>query len=46
MELKRTAGRVFVEKHGGKWLLGGPRRRWQDNINMSLKEIRFSINLL
>jgi hypothetical protein len=38
---KRNAYRVFVGKPAGKRPLGGPRRRWVDNIKMDLKEIRW-----
>jgi hypothetical protein len=31
--------RVLVGKPEGKWSLGGPRRRWEDNIKMDLKEV-------
>jgi len=36
----------FRRKTRRKVLLEGPRRRWQNNINMGLKEIRCSINLV
>jgi hypothetical protein len=32
--------RVLVERPEGKRSLGRPRRRWEDNIKMDLKEIR------
>jgi hypothetical protein len=32
--------KVLVEGPGGKRLLERPRRRWEDNITMSLKETR------
>jgi len=31
--------RVLVGKPRGKRLLGRPRRRWEDNINMDLQEV-------
>jgi len=31
--------RVLVGKPEGKRLLGRPRRRWEDNIKMDLKEV-------
>jgi hypothetical protein len=30
---------ILVEKHEGKRPLGRPRRRWEDNIGMGLREI-------
>jgi hypothetical protein len=36
---KRNANRILVEKPEGKTSLGRPRRRWEDNINMDLREI-------
>jgi hypothetical protein len=30
---------VLVEKPEGKRLLGRPRRRWEDNIQMDLQEV-------
>jgi hypothetical protein len=35
---KRNAYRIFVGKPERKRLLGRPRRRWGDNINMDLRE--------
>jgi hypothetical protein len=35
----RGVYRVLVGKHEGKRLLGRPRRRWEDNIKMDLKEV-------
>jgi hypothetical protein len=35
----RGVYRVLVERPEGKRALGRPRRRWEDNINMDLKEI-------
>ena len=34
----RGVYRVLVGKPAGKRLLGRPRRRWEDNIKMDLKE--------
>jgi hypothetical protein len=31
--------RILVRKREGKGLLGGPRRRWQENIKMALQEV-------
>ena len=39
MEQSRNAYRVLVGKPEGKRPLGRPRRRWEDNIQMDLKEI-------
>jgi hypothetical protein len=36
---KRTAYRILVRKLEGKRPLGSPRRRWEDNIKMDLREI-------
>jgi hypothetical protein len=36
---KRIAYRILVGKPVGKRPLGGPRRRWVDNIRMDLREI-------
>ena len=30
---------VLVRKREGKWPLGTPRRRWEDNIKMDLQEV-------
>jgi hypothetical protein len=38
---KRNAYKDFVGKPEGKRPLGRPKRRWEDNINMDLKEIRW-----
>jgi hypothetical protein len=35
----RGVYRVLVERPEGKRPLGRPRRRWEDNINMDLREI-------
>ena len=39
MEQFRNAYRVLVGKYEGKRLLGRPRRRWEDNIRMELREV-------
>jgi hypothetical protein len=36
---ERGVYRVLVGKPGGKRPLGGPRRRWEDNIRMHLQEV-------
>jgi hypothetical protein len=35
---KRNAYRILVGKPGGKRPLGRPRRRWEDNIKVDLRE--------
>jgi len=35
----RMHTKILVGKPEGKRLLGRPRRRWEDNIKMNLKEI-------
>jgi len=35
----RGVHRVLVGKHEGKRPLGRPRRRWEDNIKMDLREM-------
>ena len=42
MEEGRSAFKILTGKLTGKRTLGRPRRRWEDNIRMDLKEI--SIN--
>ena len=39
MEQFRNAYRVLVGKPEGKRHLGRPRRRWEDNIRVDLKEV-------
>jgi hypothetical protein len=39
MEMKNLY-KILVRKPEGKRLTGRPRRRWEDNIKMDLKEIR------
>ena len=36
---RRGLYRVLVGKRDGKRQLGGPRRRWEDNIKMSLQQV-------
>jgi hypothetical protein len=38
MGVKRHAYRILVGKPEGKRALGRPRRRWEDNIKMDLRE--------
>jgi hypothetical protein len=40
---KRNVYKLLVGKREGKRSLGRPRRRWIDNINMNLLEIRVSV---
>jgi hypothetical protein len=37
----RGAYNILVERPEGRRLLGRPRRRWEDNIKMDLREIGF-----
>jgi hypothetical protein len=39
MGAKRIAYRILVGKPEGKRPLGRPRRRWEDNIRIDLREI-------
>ena len=39
IEERRGVYRLLVEKPEGKSPLGRPRRRWEDNIKMNLKEV-------
>ena len=39
MEQSKNAYRVLVGKPEGKRPLGRPRRRWEDNIKMDLREV-------
>ena len=39
MEEGRSAFKILTGKPTGKLPLGRPRRRWEDNISMNLKEI-------
>jgi hypothetical protein len=36
---KRDAYRILMRKPEGKRPIGGPRRRWEDNIKMELREL-------
>jgi len=40
MRKRRGVYRAFVVKPEGKRPLGRPRRRWDDNINKDLEEVR------
>ena len=42
MEEGRSAFKILTGKSTGKRPLGRPRRRWEDNIKMYLKEIGIS----
>ena len=39
MEDRRSGFKILTGKPVGKRALGRPRRRWEDNIGMDLKEI-------
>jgi len=39
MEERRDVYRVLEGKPEGKRLLGRPRRRWEDNVEMDLQEV-------
>ena len=39
MEEGRSAFKILTGNPTGKILLGRPRRRWEDNITMDIKEI-------
>ena len=41
MEQSRNTYRVLVGKPEGKRPLGRPRRRWEDNIKVDLKEVGY-----
>jgi hypothetical protein len=41
---KRNVHRVLVAKYEGKILCGIPKRRYEDNIKVDLKEIGWSVN--
>jgi hypothetical protein len=43
MEDMRNAYNIFVSKSEGKRPLGRPRRRWEDNIRMGLREIGWKV---
>jgi len=40
----RGVNRVLLGKPEGKILLGRPRRRWEDNIKMDLREVGGSVD--
>jgi hypothetical protein len=40
---KRNAYRILVGNPEGKRPLGRPRRRWEDNIKMDLREIEWGV---
>ena len=42
MEEGRTAFKILTGKRTGKRPIGRPKRRWEDNIKMDLKEIRIN----
>jgi hypothetical protein len=46
MEDCRSAFKILTGTHTGKRPLGRPRRRWEDNIRMNLKEIGIGIGLI
>jgi hypothetical protein len=39
----RGAYNILVGKPGGRRPLGRPRRRWEDNIKIDLREIEFGV---
>jgi hypothetical protein len=41
MRARRNAYRILVGEPEGSRPLGGPRRRWEDNIKMDLREIEW-----
>jgi hypothetical protein len=41
MRNRRNTYKILVGKREKKTLLGRPRRRWEDNIRMDLREIRW-----
>jgi hypothetical protein len=43
---KRGAYRVWAWKSDGKRQLGRPRRRWEDNIKMALRELEWAADLI
>ena len=46
MEEGRTAFKILTVKPPGKRPLGRPRRRWEDNIRMTLGLIRLRIGII
>jgi hypothetical protein len=43
MEEMRNAYKILVRKPERERLLGGPRRRWEDNIKMDIREIGWKV---
>jgi hypothetical protein len=41
MRETRNAYRIFAGEPLGKWVSGIPRKEWEDNIKMGLREIVF-----
>jgi hypothetical protein len=41
---RRSAYRALVRKHEGRRPLGRPRRRWDDNIKMDLREVGWGMD--
>ena len=41
MEEGRSAFKILTDKPTGRRPIGRPRRRWEDNFRMDLKEIRW-----
>jgi hypothetical protein len=39
----RNLYKIFVGKPEGQRLLGRPRRRWEENIRMGVRKIRFEV---
>ena len=46
MEEGRSAFKILADTPAGKRHLGRPRRRWEDNIRMDLKEIGINTSRL
>jgi hypothetical protein len=40
---RRGANRVFIARPEGKKPLGRPRRRWENNIKMDLKDVESGV---
>ena len=45
MEEERSAFKILIGKPSGKRFLGSPKRRWEDNITMVLKEIGINTSI-
>jgi hypothetical protein len=41
MEERKDAQKVLVERPEEKKPLGGPRRRWKDNVKIDLQDVRW-----